>query len=60
MDRYDFILEYSHIQGPNVKVLAKHNEKIVAIQEGKILATAFHPELTHDDRFHRYFVSLIA
>jgi 5'-phosphate synthase pdxT subunit len=31
----------------------------VAAQEGKWLATAFHPELTTDDRFHRYFLSLI-
>ena len=31
----------------------------VAAQEGKWLVTAFHPELTDDDRFHRYFLSLI-
>jgi 5'-phosphate synthase pdxT subunit len=31
----------------------------VAAQEGRWLVTAFHPELTNDDRFHRYFVSLI-
>ena len=31
----------------------------VAAQEGKWLVTAFHPELTTDDRFHRYFLSLI-
>ncbi len=33
--------------------------KIVAAQEGHLLATSFHPELTGDDRFHRYFVDLI-
>jgi 5'-phosphate synthase pdxT subunit len=33
--------------------------RIVAAQEGKLLATAFHPELTGDDRFHRYFLSLV-
>ena len=32
----------------------------VAAQEGKLLVTAFHPELTDDDRFHRYFISLVA
>ncbi len=32
--------------------------RIVAAQQGKLLATAFHPELTPDDRFHRYFLSL--
>jgi 5'-phosphate synthase pdxT subunit len=30
----------------------------VAAQEGRWLATAFHPELTGDDRFHRYFMQL--
>lgn len=30
----------------------------VAAQEGKWLATSFHPELTEDRRFHRYFLSL--
>ena len=33
--------------------------RIVAAQEGQLLATSFHPELTGDDRFHRYFLSLI-
>lgn len=32
--------------------------RVVAAQEGKLLATAFHPELTGDDRFHRYFLKL--
>lgn len=31
----------------------------VAAIENRLLATAFHPELTHDTRFHRYFLSLI-
>ena len=33
--------------------------KIVAAQENNLLATAFHPELTEDDRFHRYFLHLV-
>ena len=33
--------------------------RIVAAQEGHWLATSFHPELTEDDRFHRYFLTLI-
>jgi 5'-phosphate synthase pdxT subunit len=33
--------------------------RIVAAQEGNLLATSFHPELTGDDRFHRYFLSMI-
>jgi pyridoxal 5'-phosphate synthase pdxT subunit len=32
--------------------------RIVAAQQGRFLATAFHPELTKDDRFHRYFLNL--
>lgn len=31
---------------------------IVAVREGTFLATSFHPELTGDERFHRYFLSL--
>src|SRR5512136_451403 len=42
-------------------VLAKLSDgRIVAAQQGHLLATAFHPELTHDDRFHRYFLQLAA
>ncbi len=34
--------------------------RIVAAQQGHLLATAFHPELVADDRFHRYFLKLAA
>ena len=33
--------------------------RIVAAQQGNLLATVFHPELTPDDRFHRYFLTLV-
>jgi 5'-phosphate synthase pdxT subunit len=33
--------------------------RIVAAQEGKLLATSFHPELTEDLRFHEFFISLV-
>lgn len=33
--------------------------RIVAAQQGHLLATSFHPELTMDYRFHRYFISLV-
>ena len=46
--------------GPRVTVLGRWNDRIVLIQEGPILASAFHPELTDDDRVHRYFVSRVA
>lgn len=51
--------------GKDVEVLARipdsedHGGKIVAVQEGRFLATSFHPELTKDVRFHRYFLDLI-
>ncbi len=42
-------------------VIARLNDKTaVAAREGKWLATAFHPELTADLRFHRYFIEMIA
>lgn len=44
--------------GPNVKVMAEVNGKIVIARQDKILVTAFHPELTADERIHRYFISL--
>jgi 5'-phosphate synthase pdxT subunit len=33
--------------------------RIVAAQQGRLLATSFHPELTGDTRFHAYFLSLV-
>ncbi len=33
--------------------------RIVAAQQAHLLVTAFHPELTEDNRFHRYFVKLV-
>jgi 5'-phosphate synthase pdxT subunit len=45
--------------GEGVEVLGKlEGGAIVAIRQGNLLATAFHPELTEDDRFHHYFLSL--
>lgn len=46
--------------GAGVEALAQlPNGTVVAVQQGKLLATSFHPELTQDARFHRYFVELI-
>ncbi len=43
--------------GKGVNVLARLEDgTIVAAQQGNLLATSFHPELTRDTRFHRYFV----
>ncbi len=42
-----------------VKVLLKVDDHIVACREGNMLATSFHPELTDDLSFHRYFADMI-
>lgn len=43
----------------SAKVLsALEDGRIVAAQQGQLLATSFHPELTDDTRFHEYFISL--
>ena len=45
--------------GSDVEVLSKFNEKIVAVKQGNIIATSFHPELTTDISLHKYFVKII-
>jgi len=45
--------------GAGVEVLAALEDgTAVAVQQGNLLATAFHPELTRDERFHQYFLKL--
>jgi len=45
--------------GAGVEVVARLQDgTIVAARQGQWLATSFHPELTGDDRFHRYFLRL--
>jgi pyridoxal 5'-phosphate synthase pdxT subunit len=50
--------------GDDVRVLGRVNDgpaagRIVAVRQGHLLATAFHPELTGDLRVHRYFVEMV-
>lgn len=45
--------------GTGVAVLGRAAGRIVAVRQGSLLATAFHPELTGDLRIHRYFVDLV-
>jgi 5'-phosphate synthase pdxT subunit len=46
--------------GKGVQVLAKLNDgTIVAARQNNLLATSFHPELTRDPRFHRYFIERV-
>ena len=45
---------------PTVKILARLPDgRIIAAQEGRLLATSFHPELTRDVRFHERFLQLV-
>jgi len=45
--------------GSGVEILAKFNEKIIAVKKGNMIGVAFHPELTKDVSLHKYFVNLI-
>ena len=45
--------------GDDVTVLARAADRIVAVRQGPLLATAFHPELTGDSRVHALFVSMV-
>jgi pyridoxal 5'-phosphate synthase pdxT subunit len=46
--------------GPAVHVIARLTDgTIVAVRQGQILGTAFHPELAGDDRFHTLFLGLV-
>jgi len=46
--------------GPGVEVLATLDDgSIVAVREGTLLGTAFHPEVSGDPRFHHYFLRIV-
>lgn len=44
---------------PNVGILAEYNGKIVFVRQGNMLASAFYPEQSADDRIHRYFLDIV-
>ena len=46
------------VQGDAHTLARLDDGRIVAAQQGRLLATSFHPELTEDDRFHRYFLKV--
>jgi len=46
------------VQGEARSLASLEDGRIVAAQQGRLLATSFHPELTGDERFHRYFLRL--
>ncbi|MBU5268167.1 pyridoxal 5'-phosphate synthase glutaminase subunit PdxT [Virgibacillus proomii] len=45
--------------GTAVEVLATYHDHIVAVRQGPFLATAFHPELTDDQRLLAYFITMV-
>ena len=45
--------------GPGVEVLATHDDDPVLVRQGRIMAAAFHPELTPDGRLHARFLELV-
>jgi 5'-phosphate synthase pdxT subunit len=45
--------------GPDVQVLGEAAGHIVAVRQGRMLATAFHPEMTGDRRIHKLFVDML-
>lgn len=44
--------------GPDVQVLGKYQDKIVAVRQGNVIGTSFHPELTDDLRVHEWFLKI--
>ncbi len=46
--------------GPGVEVIARFDGEPVVVRHGRFVALTFHPELTADDRLHRWFVELAA
>jgi len=45
--------------GPQVEVISRLNEAIVAVLQHNLVGTAFHPELTEDTRLHQFFINMV-
>lgn len=45
--------------GPNVKILATYDDKVIAAREGNVLVTSFHPEFTNNLAVHNYFIEMV-
>lgn len=61
-DSRPFVAQFIRAPGinklaPGVEVLATYNDEAVMIATGKHIALSFHPELSDDDRIHRYWLS---
>ena len=46
-------------KGSDVETVSTFEDKIIAVKQDNILATAFHPELTNDLSLHKYFINMI-
>lgn len=44
--------------GAGVEILARHSADIVLVRSGRLLASSFHPELTHDPSLHALFMAM--
>lgn len=49
---------FEHV-GKGVIVLAEHAGQVVLVRQGRVLASAFHPELTNDPRLHQLFLQTV-
>ena len=50
------------LNSPSVHILATLDDSentVVAVRQGHLMATCFHPELTSDPRWHSYFLDMI-
>lgn len=45
--------------GPNVKILAMYDDKVIAAREENVLVTSFHPEFTNNLAVHNYFIEMV-
>ena len=45
--------------GSDVEILSEFDNKIVAVKQGNIIGTSFHPELTQDVSLHKYFLGIM-
>ncbi|WP_339060735.1 pyridoxal 5'-phosphate synthase glutaminase subunit PdxT [Tepidibacillus marianensis] len=53
--RAPYIMEVKN----DTEILSVYEGKVVAVRQGHLLGAAFHPELTLDPRFHKYFVDMV-
>jgi len=51
---------FESVTAPAQVIASLPDGRMVAARQGRLLATAFHPELTGDNRFHRYFMEMTA